>query len=197
MTVFNLIMGFESYPLSPLSALSPLDPRGCWDSQLRLRWWQHTEMYLQDEMCVALCPKCPSPAVLFGVSVRLSFRFAMICGDFAEGWILYLSIGSLKTAVWCVLILYVKSGWTHTKSEVYRGNMFFFSVLFIDFPEQQGLVYRILDITIGTLFVATETPGCCDKIPWLTGRARLRGRPCNRDCQDRMPCFTGLPESTQ
>jgi hypothetical protein len=38
-------------------------------------------------------------------------------------------------------------------------------VLFIDFPEQQGLVYRILDITIGTLFVATETPGCCDKIP--------------------------------
>jgi hypothetical protein len=42
---------------------------------------------------------------------------------------------------------------------------FFFSVLFIDFPEQQGLVYRILDITIGTLFVATETPGCCDKIP--------------------------------
>lgn len=84
----------------------------------------------------------------------------------------------------------------HQKRGLSRKYVFF-SVLFIDFPEQQGLVYRILDITIGTLFVATETPGCCDKIPWLTGRARLRGRPCNRDCQDRMPCFTGLPESTQ
>ena len=156
MTVFNLIMGFESYPLSPLSALSPLDPRGCWDSQLRLRWWQHTEMYLQDEMCVALCPKCPSPAVLFGVSVRLSFRFAMICGDFAEGWILYLSIGSLKTAVWCVLILYVKSGWTHTKSEVYRGNMFFFSSALHQFPWTAG-------IGIQDTRHHHRNPVCCDR----------------------------------
>ena len=69
LTVFNIIMGFESYPLSPLSALSPLDTRGCWDSH-RLRSWQHTEMYLQDEMCVALCPfyALPLPCCLVFLS---------------------------------------------------------------------------------------------------------------------------------
>lgn len=138
LTVFNIIMGFESYPLSPLSALSPLDPRGCWDSH-RLRSWQHTEMYLQDEMCVALCPfyALPLPCCLVFLSDFPSdLRWFVVISQRGESYIFPL-------AAWRLMRFNtLRQEWLnpHQKRGLSRKYVFF-SVLFIDFPEQQGLVY--------------------------------------------------------
>ena len=84
------------------------------------------------------CTALPFAGFVFCVSVRLSSDLLWL----GRGMNLISFHWQLATAV-CVLIPYLKSGWTHSRSGVYRVTMFFL-------------------IESCRILMDTQHPGCCD-----------------------------------